>query len=89
VQYTIPSSDALGYYLVCHEIIAQHASYEYPGTQFDPGCHQLQVTGLGTKKPSSGVVAFPGAYKGSDPGITYDAYKAQTYTISGPAVFKF
>jgi len=88
VQYTIPSCLAPGYYLVRHEIIALHASYEYPGAQFYPGCHQLQVTGSGTKKPSSGLVAFPGAYKGSDPGITYDAYKAQTYTVPGPAVFK-
>ncbi|KAI3320160.1 lytic polysaccharide monooxygenase [Xylariaceae sp. AK1471] len=87
-QYTIPSCLAPGYYLVRHEIIALHSSYAYPGAQVYPGCHQLQVTGSGTKTPSSGLVSFPGAYKGSDPGITYDAYKAQTYTIPGPAVFK-
>ncbi|KAI0429532.1 glycoside hydrolase family 61 protein [Xylaria sp. FL1042] len=86
-QYTIPSCLKAGYYLVRHEIIALHAAYEYPGAQFYPGCHQLQVTGSGTTTPSSGLVSFPGAYKGSDPGITYDAYQAQTYTIPGPAVF--
>lgn len=85
-QYTIPSCLKPGYYLVRHEIIALHASYTYPGAQFYPGCHQLKVTGSGTKSPSS-LVSFPGAYAGSDPGITYDAYKAQTYTIPGPAVF--
>lgn len=72
--YTIPSCITPGYYLVRHEIIALHASYQYPGAQFYPGCHQLKVTGGGSKTPS-GLVAFPGAYKGSDPGITYDAYK--------------
>ncbi|KAI8163691.1 Polysaccharide monooxygenase Cel61a [Colletotrichum sp. SAR 10_70] len=85
-QYTIPSCLKPGYYLVRHEIIALHAAYSYPGAQFYPGCHQLQVTGSGTKTPTS-LVAFPGAYKATDPGITYDAYKAQTYTIPGPAVF--
>ncbi|KAF9880657.1 cellulose-growth-specific protein [Colletotrichum karsti] len=85
-QYTIPSCLKSGYYLVRHEIIALHAAYSYPGAQFYPGCHQLQVTGSGSKAGSP-LVAFPGAYKATDPGITYDAYKAQTYTIPGPAVF--
>lgn len=87
VTYTIPSCLAPGYYLVRHEILALHAAWAYPGAQFYPSCHQLQVTGSGSTKPSTGLVAFPGAYKGSDPGITYDAYQASTYTIPGPAVF--
>ncbi|KAF1958091.1 glycoside hydrolase family 61 protein-like protein [Byssothecium circinans] len=86
VKYTIPKCLKPGYYLVRHETLALHASYSYPGAQFYPGCHQLKVTGSGSTTPS-GLVSFPGAYKGSDPGITYDAYKAQTYTIPGPAVF--
>ncbi|ORX96850.1 glycoside hydrolase [Clohesyomyces aquaticus] len=84
--YTIPSCLKPGYYLVRHEIIALHASYSYPGAQFYPGCHQLKVTGSGSTTPSS-LVAFPGAYKATDPGVTYDAYKATTYTIPGPKVF--
>ncbi|KAK4188242.1 family 61 putative glycoside hydrolase [Podospora australis] len=91
--YTIPSCLKPGYYLVRHEIIALHAAWAYPGAQFYPGCHQLQVTGGGNTTPSS-LVAFPGAYKPTDPGVTYDAYKgefsyfpSQTYTIPGPAVF--
>ncbi|RMZ69512.1 cellulose-growth-specific [Pyrenophora seminiperda CCB06] len=63
-----------------------HAAYQYPGAQFYPGCHQLKVTGGGSTKPT-GLVSFPGAYKGSDAGITYDAYKAQPYTIPGPKKF--
>ncbi|OCL10529.1 lytic polysaccharide monooxygenase [Glonium stellatum] len=47
----------------------------------------LMVTGTGSTTPSS-FVAFPGAYQGSDPGITYDMYQAQTYTIPGPSVFQ-
>jgi len=85
-QYTIPSCLEAGYYLVRHEIIALHAAYSYPGVQFYPGCHQLQVTGSGSTVPSS-LVAFPGAYQSTDPGITYDAYQATTYTIPGPSVF--
>ncbi len=72
--YTIPSCLKAGFYLVRHEIIALHASWAYPGAQFYPGCHQLQVTGGGSTVPGS-LVSFPGAYKGTDAGITYDAYK--------------
>lgn len=76
VKYTIPSCLKAGYYLVRHEIIALHSAYAYPGAQFYPGCHQLKVTGGGSTTPSN-LVAFPGAYKGSDAGITYDAYKGE------------
>ncbi|OHW99692.1 cellulose-growth-specific protein [Colletotrichum incanum] len=86
VKYTIPECIAPGQYLVRHEIIALHAAYSYPGAQFYPGCHQIEVTGSGSTSPSD-LVAFPGAYKGTDAGITFDAYKAQEYTIPGPAVF--
>ncbi len=74
--YTIPSCLKKGFYLVRHEIIALHAAYAYPGAQFYPGCHQLNVTGSGSTVPSS-LSAFPGAYKGTDAGITYDAYKGE------------
>ncbi|RYP45066.1 hypothetical protein DL768_008538 [Monosporascus sp. mg162] len=87
-KYTIPSCLKPGYYIVRNEIIALHAAWQYPGAQFYPGCHQVEVTGSGTVIPSTNLVSFPGAYKGSDPGVTYDAYKAQPYTIPGPPVFK-
>lgn len=86
VTYTIPECIEPGDYLVRHEIIALHSAYSYPGAQFYPGCHQIQVTGGGSTTPSN-LVAFPGAYSGDDAGITYDAYKAQTYTIPGPELF--
>ena len=86
-QYKIPSCLKAGYYLVRHEIIALHASYTYPGAQWYPSCHQIQVTGSGTSTGPSSKVSFPGAYKPTDPGITYDAYQATTYTVPGPPVF--
>ncbi|OLN87460.1 Polysaccharide monooxygenase Cel61a 7 [Colletotrichum chlorophyti] len=86
VKYTVPECIEPGQYLVRHEIIALHASYQYPGAQFYPGCHQLEVTGSGSTSPAD-LVAFPGAYSPTDAGITYDAYKAQEYTIPGPKLF--
>lgn len=86
IDYTIPSCLKPGYYLVRHEIIALHAAYSYPGAQFYPGCHQLKVVGAGSTVPSD-LVGFPGAYSQNDSGIVYDAYKASTYKIPGPALF--
>jgi hypothetical protein len=83
--YTIPSCLKNGYYLVRHEIIALHSAWQYPGAQFYPGCHQLEVSGGGSTVPSS-LVAFPGAYKGSDAGITYDAYKGESSLFFGSVV---
>lgn len=74
VDYTIPSCLNPGFYLVRHEIIALHAAFSYPGAQFYPGCHQLQVTGLGSTEPCD-LVSIPGVYSGNDTGITFDSYK--------------
>jgi hypothetical protein len=42
-------------------------------------CAQVQVTGSGTKAPSSSyLVSFPGAYTANTPGIVYDAYTSQS-----------
>ena len=86
-SYTIPKCLKAGQYLVRHEIIALHAAYVYPGAQFYPSSHQITVTGTGTSTGPTAKVAIPGVYVGSDPGITYDAYKATTYTVPGPAPF--
>lgn len=84
---TIPSCIPAGQYLIRGEIIALHAASSYPGAQLYMECGNLNVTGGGSKTPSS-TVSFPGAYKSSDPGITYNLYSGQTsYTIPGPAVF--
>lgn len=81
VEYTIPACLAPGYYIVRHETIALHAAWAYPGAQFYPGCHQLEVTGGGSAQPSD-LVAFPGAYKAADPGVTYDAYAGESISLA-------
>ena len=46
------------------------------------GCAQISVTGGGNASPST--VNFPGAYKGSDPGITMNIYGTiSSYQIPG------
>jgi len=85
---TIPSCIAPGNYFLRAEIIALHAASTYPGAQLFMECAQINVTGGGTKVPAG--VAFPGAYKGTDPGITINIYypPVTNYTIPGPAVFQ-
>ncbi|KAH7098074.1 glycoside hydrolase [Auriculariales sp. MPI-PUGE-AT-0066] len=83
---TIPSCIAAGQYLIRGEIIALHAASSYPGAQLYMECGNLNVTGGGSKSPST--VSIPGAYASSNPGITYNLYSGQTtYTIPGPSVF--
>lgn len=85
--FTVPSCLAAGSYIVRNEIIALHTAGEYPGVQFYPSCFQIAVTGSGTSTGPTTKVSFPGAYAPTDPGITYDMYIAQTYTIPGPTLF--
>lgn len=42
--------------------IALHGAFAYPGAQLYPSCIQIEVTGTGDALPTSGLVAFPGAY---------------------------
>ncbi|KAF2745332.1 lytic polysaccharide monooxygenase [Sporormia fimetaria CBS 119925] len=88
IDYKIPECLAPGYYLVRHEIIALHNAWSVSGAQFYPGCHQLQVSGSGSKVVKEGLVSFPGAYKADDPGVFYDQYSQKPYSIPGPKVFK-
>ncbi|KAH7335778.1 glycoside hydrolase [Rhizoctonia solani] len=68
-RFTIPAALKAGQYLIRHEIIALHAAYAYPGAQFYPSCIQVEVTGSGTETGPSELVAFPGAYTASTPGV--------------------
>ncbi|KAK0464518.1 glycoside hydrolase family 61 protein I [Desarmillaria tabescens] len=86
VSFTIPSCIAAGQYLLRVEIIALHAASSYPGAQFYMECAQLQITGGGSTSPAT--VSFPGAYQGTNPGITINIYQPlSSYTIPGPSVF--
>ncbi|GAB7347300.1 hypothetical protein MBLNU459_g3383t1 [Dothideomycetes sp. NU459] len=87
VSLDIPSCIESGQYLLRAELIALHGASSYPGAQFYLECAQLSVTGGGSATPTT--VDFPGAYNGSDPGITFNLYypTPTAYTIPGPTVF--
>ncbi|KAG9122989.1 hypothetical protein FRC07_000393 [Ceratobasidium sp. 392] len=83
----IPKCIPSGNYLLRAEIIALHGAGTYPGAQFYMECAQINVTGGGSASPAT--VSFPGAYKGTDPGITVNIYypPLTNYTIPGPRPF--
>jgi len=85
----IPSCIKAGSYLVRIEHIALHVAQSSGGAQFYLSCAQVTVSGGGSTEPSA-KVAFPGAYKASDPGILINInYPVPTsYQNPGPAVFK-
>lgn len=81
---TIPADIAPGNYLLRYEHIGLHIA---GGPQFYIACAQLEVTGGGSASPSS-LVAFPGEYALSDPGLAFDIYAEgdTEYPYPGPAV---
>ncbi|KAG8855504.1 Esterase/lipase/thioesterase [Tulasnella sp. 330] len=92
-NFTIPAELAPGQYIIRHELIALQASYTYPGAQVYPSCIQVQVTGSGTVTPSgANLVAFPGAYNSTTPGLVYDIWNPDSlstvpYPIPGPPLY--
>ncbi|KAG8896853.1 hypothetical protein FRB99_008612 [Tulasnella sp. 403] len=87
VNFRIPECIQPGNYFLRAELIALHPASSYPGAQFYMECAQINITGGGSANPPT--VSFPGAYKGSDPGITINIYNPppRTYTIPGPRPF--
>ncbi|KAI1323419.1 glycoside hydrolase family 61 protein [Xylariaceae sp. FL0255] len=88
VTTTIPSCIPAGDYLIRVEHIALHVAETVGGAQFYLSCGQLTVTGGGSTMPTD-LVAFPGAYSATDPGILINIYYPipTSYTAPGPAVF--
>ncbi|KAM0283390.1 hypothetical protein ACHAQH_002513 [Verticillium albo-atrum] len=84
----IPECIAPGQYLLRAEMIALHGAGSYPGAQFYMECAQINVVG-GTGTANPATVSFPGAYKGSDPGVTLSIYypPVTNYVIPGPRPF--
>ncbi|KAJ4357474.1 uncharacterized protein N0V89_002050 [Didymosphaeria variabile] len=74
---TIPKNVPSGEYLLRIEHIALHGASAANGAQLYISCAQLSVTGGGSGSPSP-LVAFPGAYKNTDPGL-----KVNIYSVSG------
>lgn len=69
----LPASLPSGEYLIRAEHIALHSAQSSGGAQFYISCGQLNVTGGGAGTPGP-LVAFPGAYKATDPGIMINIY---------------
>ncbi|KAI1778668.1 glycoside hydrolase family 61 protein [Hypoxylon cercidicola] len=87
VDVVIPKNMPSGKYLIRVESIALHQAQSVGGAQIYLSCAQVEVTGGGSGKPGP-LVAFPGAYKASDPGLIWSYYPIPTsYTAPGPAVW--
>jgi len=88
VSFTLPSELPNGEYLIRLEHIALHTATSVGGAQFYLSCGQVSVTGGGSGTPGP-LVAFPGAYSATDPGIEIDIYYPvpTSYTFPGPAVW--
>jgi cellulase len=75
---TVPSDIKPGTYVVRHEIIALHNSWQEDkikqtsGAQHYPNCFKVEVTGSGMATPPS--QKFPGTYHWNDPGILINIY---------------
>jgi hypothetical protein len=70
-SFQIPKCIPSGQYLLRAEVIALHGAGSYPGAQLYMECAQLNISGGGNAQPPT--VSFPGAYRGTDPGIKINA----------------
>jgi hypothetical protein len=88
VSIPIPKSLPSGEYLLRVEHIGLHSAGSSGGAQFYISCAQIKVENGGSGSPSP-LVAFPGAYKATDPGILINIYYPvpTSYTPPGPAVW--
>jgi hypothetical protein len=87
VSIPIPKSLPSGEYLLRVEHIGLHSAGSSGGAQFYISCAQIKVENGGSGSPSP-LVAFPGAYKATDPGILINIYYPvpTSYTPPGAAV---
>ncbi|EKG19150.1 Cellulose-binding domain fungal [Macrophomina phaseolina MS6] len=86
--FPLPEDTPAGDYLMRVEHIGLHGAGTEAGAQFYISCAQLTVTGSGAGSPSP-KVAFPGAYKATDPGLLINIYWPipTDYTMPGPSVW--
>lgn len=73
VNFTLPEALPSGQYLVRVESIGLHEAQTAGAAQFYLSCGQIEVTGGGSGIPEP-LVAFPGAYQPTDPGILIDIW---------------
>ncbi|KAL2856537.1 glycoside hydrolase [Aspergillus pseudoustus] len=88
VEFTIPAAVPDGEYLLRVEHIALHSAGTEGGAQFYISCGQISVSGGGSGSPGP-LVALPGAYDATDPGLLINIYYPvpTEYTPPGPAVW--
>ncbi|KAJ2158935.1 hypothetical protein GGF46_003407 [Coemansia sp. RSA 552] len=90
LEVPIPANLENGDYLVRGEIIALHNA-KRGEPQIFSNCAQITVTGGGSTPLPEGV-ALPGAYKQSDPGLTFNIHDKKAdmadYVVPGPDVWK-
>ncbi|KAI2471657.1 glycoside hydrolase family 61 protein [Annulohypoxylon bovei var. microspora] len=89
IGFTIPQCLEDGEYLFRIEHVALHSASAAGGAQFYISCAQVRVSGgSGAAQPAQ-LVAFPGAYKATDPGIMINIYNngGKAYEPAGPGVF--
>ncbi|KAG6355582.1 hypothetical protein INS49_003544 [Diaporthe citri] len=83
---TIPSDTPSGEYLVRFEHIGIHKSFMNESEHF-VSCLQVKATGGGSGTPGP-LVQFPGAYKYTDPYVSFSIYNGyKALTMPGPAVW--
>jgi hypothetical protein len=89
VGVQIPKCVEDGEYLLRVEHIALHSAGSVGGAQIYLSCAQIKVTGgTGGIQTAGKLVAFPGAYKATDPGLLFQLYwpVPTSYVVPGPAV---
>jgi len=88
VNFAIPKNTPSGEYLIRFEQIGLHVASSPNGAQFYLSCANIHITNGGSGTPGP-LVAFPGAYKNTDPGLLINIYYPvpSSYTPPGPAVW--
>ncbi|KAF2673276.1 hypothetical protein BT63DRAFT_152178 [Microthyrium microscopicum] len=97
----IPSDIKSGTYILRTELIALHGNMKnlnkgaLAGIQWYPYCFNLDIVGSGDAQPEG--VTFPGAYKPTDPGFTFQPFMTygnesgteqnSKYTLPGPPLY--
>ncbi|KAI1486156.1 glycosyl hydrolase family 61-domain-containing protein, partial [Biscogniauxia mediterranea] len=90
LTFTIPPCLPDGEYLFRVEHVALHSASAAGGAQFYISCAQVRVEGGGSGSPTPApLVAFPGAYEPTDPGLMINIYNngGREYEPAGPEVF--
>lgn len=90
VPVTLPAQVPPGDYLLRFEVLALQNAMSAGLAEFYVSCTQIRVSSSATqdaRAQGAQLVAFPGAYSPSDPGILVNVYDSAQYAFPGPPVF--